>query len=298
MSILIVGGTGRVGQEVALALTRRGSSVTAMLRGGRNHAGSKHLLDAGINVVEGDLRNSNGLSDAVRGFETIFCSATSMPSGANDGLRLVDHDGTRSLIEAAEKQRVKRFIYVSYSGNIRIDSPLESAKRDCEDRLIASTMETCILRPSYFMDVWLTPMLGFDPANGSARIYGSGDAKVSFISSSNVADFAVAVATTPQREKNTILEIGGPEPLSQLDAVRIFEKTMAKEMKVDHVPVEALKAQHESSDPLARSFGALMLAYASGDEISASLETARHHQIRLRSVHEYASSLASQVSVA
>jgi len=265
MSILIVGGTGRVGQEVALALTRRGSSVTAMLRGGRNHAGSKHLLDAGINVVEGDLRNSNGLSDAVRGFETIFCSATSMPSGANDGLRLVDHDGTRSLIE---------------------------------DRLIASTMETCILRPSYFMDVWLTPMLGFDPANGSARIYGSGDAKVSFISSSNVADFAVAVATTPQREKNTILEIGGPEPLSQLDAVRIFEKTMAKEMKVDHVPVEALKAQHESSDPLARSFGALMLAYASGDEISASLETARHHQIRLRSVHEYASSLASQVSVA
>src|SRR5262249_47454433 len=168
MSILVVSGSGRVGRQVALKLTARGSSVTAMLRGGRNHTGSRQLLDAGANVVEGDLRAPDSLSEAVRGVETIFCSATSMPSGANDGLRLVDHDGTLSLIEAAEKHGVKRFIYVSYSGNIRINSPLESAKRDCEDRLTGSTMETCILRPSYFMDVWLTPLLGFDPANGSA----------------------------------------------------------------------------------------------------------------------------------
>jgi NADH dehydrogenase len=298
MSILIVGGTGRVGREVALTLSKRGFNVTAMLRGGRNHTGSEQLLNAGVNVVEGDLRSPMSLSNAVQSVETVFCSATSMPSAANDGLRQVDHDGTLSLIEAAEKQGVKRFIYISYSGNIRFDSPLECAKRDCENRLIRSRMETLILRPSYFMDMWLGPMLGFDPANGSVRIYGSGNAKVSYISSSNVADFAVASVTAPAGEKNVILELGGPEPLSQLEAVRIFEQTLGKQMRIDYVPVETLRAQHESSDPLARTFGALMLSYAKGDEVPNAVEAARQFQILLRSVSEHASSLASQISVA
>src|SRR5208282_6367957 len=99
--------------------------------------------------------------------ETVICTATSMPAGADDGLRKVDHDGTLSLIEAAERQGVKRFVYVSYSGNSREDSPLETAKRDCENRLLNSKMQAVILRPSYFMDMWLSPALGFDPVNGS-----------------------------------------------------------------------------------------------------------------------------------
>jgi NADH dehydrogenase len=298
MSILIIGGTGRVGREVALTLSKRGLHVTAMLRGGRSHTGSQQLLDVGVNVIEGDLCAPGSLRDAVQNAETVFCSATSMPSASNDGLRQVDHDGTLSLIEAAEKHGVKRFIYVSYSGNLRIDSPLERAKRDCENRLIEGRMETYILRPSYFMDVWLGPMLGFDPANGSVRIYGSGDAKVSYISSSNVADFGIAVATGPAGEKNTILELGGPEPLSQLEAVQVFERSLNKQMRIDFVPVEALKTQHGSTDPLAQTFGALMLGYAYGDVIPNAVEAARQYRIRLLSVSDYASKLASQMSVA
>jgi len=296
MSILVVGGTGQVGRQVALELSKRGIPVVAMLRGGRNHAGSSQLLDAGVNVIEGDLSAPQSFSNAFLGVETVFCSATSMPSGANDGLRRVDHDGTMSLIETAEKQGVQRFIYVSYSGNIRFDSPLESAKRDCENRLIGSKMKACILRPSYFMDVWLSPMLGFDPANGSVRIYGSGDAKVSYISSSNVADFGVAVAIAAAGEKSTVLELGGPEPLSQLEVVGIFEQTLGRQMKIDYLPVEALRAQHESPDPLARTFGALMLGYAKGDEIPKAIETAQQYQVRLRSVREYASKFSSMVA--
>jgi uncharacterized protein YbjT (DUF2867 family) len=113
----------------------------------------------------------------------------------------VDLEGTLALIDSAERAGVKRFVYVSYSGNIREDSPLETAKRRCESRLLDSAMEAVILRPSYFMEVWLSPALGFDPANGAARIYGDGEGKVSYISGTDVASFAIAAATSEYPKK-------------------------------------------------------------------------------------------------
>jgi NADH dehydrogenase len=298
MSILTVGGSGNMGGETTIALGRRGLHVTALLRGGQEHPRSGRLLDAGVRVIDGDLRRPESLRNAMSGVETVFCSATSMPGATDDGLRKVDHEGTLALIEAAEAARVQRFVYFSYSGNIRLDSPLERAKRECEERLLNSTMETVILRPSYFMEVWLSPMLGFDPLNGSARIYGSGDAKVSYISSSNVADFGLATITGKLDAKNTVLELGGPEPLSLLEVVRIFEQDLGRQISVEHVPVEALQAQHQSPEPLQKTFGALMLAYAQGDAVQTAVLNAQKYGIQLRSVHEYASRVSSPAPVA
>jgi uncharacterized protein YbjT (DUF2867 family) len=298
MSILTVGGSGNMGGETTIALGRRGLEVTALVRGGQDHPRSGRLINAGVRVIDGDLRRPESLRSAVSGVETVFCSATSMPGATDDGLRKVDHEGTLALIEAAEAAGVRRFVYVSYSGNIRLDSPLERAKRECEERLLSSRMETVILRPSYFMEVWLSPMLGFDPVNGSVRIYGSGDARVSYISSSNVADFGVATITGKVDAKNTILELGGPEPLSLLEVVRIFEQNLGRRISVEHVPVEALQAQHQSPEPLQKTFGALMLAYAQGDAVQSAVPNAQKCGIQLHSVHEYASRVCSPAPVA
>ena len=298
MSILIVGGSGRVGREAALALSGRGLDVGVLLRGGREHPRAAELAGAGVKIVDGDLCKPESLRTAVKGVETVICTATSMPSGANDGLRRVDHEGTLALIEAADKAGVKKFVYVSYSGNIRFDSPLEMAKRDCEDQLKRSKMQTVILRPSFFMEVWLSPMLGFDPGSGSVRVYGPGTGKVSYISASNVADFVVSVATKVMTEKSTTLELGGPEALSQVDAVRIFGDAFGKGLTIQDMPVETIRAQHKAFDPVARSFGALMLAYANGDVIPNAVEMAEKFEVRLRTVAEYAASAAQHQAVA
>ena len=221
-------------------------------------------------------------------------TATSMPTGANDGLRRVDRDGTLALIEAAERAGVKKFVYTSYSGNIREDSPLETAKRECETRLLEGPMQAVILRPSYFMEVWLSPALGFDPANGSARIYGSGEAKVSYISAFDVAEFAVVSATRKHREKNTILEMGGPDAVSQRDAANIFEQALGKKVELNVVPVDAIRGQLASTDPLQKTFGALMLAYTQGDVIPGARDLAGEYGFSLRSLAEYAAQLGAQ----
>jgi uncharacterized protein YbjT (DUF2867 family) len=292
MTILVVGATGFVGGEIARRLARQSQKVAALVRGGHAHPKAKQLLLAGIEIIEGDLTRTETLERAMKHSEAVISTATSMPAGADDGLRKVDRDGTLSLIEAAERQGVKRFIYISYSGNIREDSLLETAKRDCENRLLTSKMQAVILRPSYFMDMWLSPTLGFDPVNGSARICGSGNAKVSYVSAPDVAEFGVKTTAKNYADKNTILEIGGPDPLSQLEAVGIFEEMLGKKIKLDYVPVEALQAQHMSTDPLQKTFGALMLAYAKGDVVAGAISLAHQYGIELRSVAKYAASVA------
>ncbi len=293
-SILVVGATGIVGGEIALKLRKKGHRVAALVRQGRRHPKALALREADVAIVEGDITDPESLARAVRGFDTVMCTATSMPSGGNDGLKRVDLEGTLSLIETAERARVKRFVYVSYSGNIREESPLETAKRDCESRLLVGKMQSVLLRPSYFMDMWLSPALGFDPVGGMARIYGSGEAKVSYISSSNVADFAVAAVTRKYLEKDTILEVGGPKATSQLEAVRLFERKLKKKIKTERVPVEVLETQHKSGDPLQKTFAALMLAYSKGDVIPHAAALARKYRIKLRSVSDYATSLCGK----
>jgi uncharacterized protein YbjT (DUF2867 family) len=295
MAILVVGATGFVGQAAALKLRESGNQVRGLMRGGVSHAKAKDLQAAGIAIVQGDLTRPETLVEACAGIETIVCTATSMPTAVNDGLRRVDLEGTLALIEAAERAGVQRFVYTSYSGNLRFDSPLETAKRSCEDRLLQGRMQAIVLRPSYFMELWLSAHLGFDPEKGTARIYGSGDAKASYISAFDVAEFAAAAAIKKADKRQTIVEIGGPESVSQLDAVRIFEQALHKKIALENVPWEALQQQHQSAtDPVQKTFAALMLGYAQGDVIAGAREAAEQYGVGLRSVTEYATGFRAQ----
>jgi NADH dehydrogenase len=144
-----------------------------------------------------------------------------------------------------------------------------------------------ILQPTCFMEVWLSPALGFDPANAMARIYGGGNNKISWISFQDVAQFAVAVLGS-SRAQNVVIKLGGPDALSPLEVVRLAEEVLAKEVAVQHVPEEALRGQLEAAaDSLQKSFAGLMLYYAKGDAIDMS-ETVRTFQVRkLKSVKDH-----------
>jgi NADH dehydrogenase len=167
---------------------------------------------------------------------------------------------------------------------------LTDAKDAAEKHLINSGMEYTILRCGLFMEVWLSPALGFDAAAGKATIYGSGKSPLSWISLFDVAAFAVE-SVENHAVRNQIIEIGGPEAISPLEVVGIFEKATDRKFDVQHVPDEALQAQRAAAtDPLQHSFASLMLYYAKGDAIDMS-RTSKQFPIRLKSVRDYAESL-------
>ena len=284
---LVVGATGLVGGTVAQQLRKQACDVRALVRGGVDHQGAGSLLRSGVSIVAGDLREPSAVAGACRGIDTIVCTATSMPAAAGDALQRVDQDGVLGLIAAAERAGVRRFVYTSFSSNIRVDSPLTRAKRSCEARLAESPMQSVILQPSFFMEVWLGPHLGFDAARARARIYGDGKAGVSYVSALDVAAFAVSAATAAG-ELRDVLQIGGPEPVSQLGAVAVFERRLGYGFSLEHVPVQALELQHQSADPLQKTFAALMMTYALGDPVAKARQTADRYGVRLTMVEDFA----------
>jgi uncharacterized protein YbjT (DUF2867 family) len=148
-------------------------------------------------------------------------------------------------------------------------------------------MSYTILQPTFFTEVWLSPALGFDLKNAKAQIYGSGTQRVSWISVHDVARFAVA-ALDPGRAQNEAIKLGGPDAVSPLEAVRLAEQVVGRPIEVQHVPEEALRAQHAgATDSLQQSFAGLMLYVAGGDVIEMT-DTLRRFPIEpLKSVRAH-----------
>ena len=191
------------------------------------------------------------------------------------------------LIDAAKAARVRQFIYVSVSHHLDVDCPLTTAKRTVEAHLKRSGLTYAILAPTFFMEVWLSPALGFDAGKGTAQIYGSGANKIGWISLNDVAQFAVACLDNPAA-RNATIELGGPEALSPLEVVRQFEEAGGRKFQVEHVPEETLNAQRAAAaDPLQQTFAALMIGYAHGDPVDMRM-TLQKFPISLLSVKEYA----------
>ncbi|MGH8863958.1 MAG: hypothetical protein ACREVZ_04855, partial [Burkholderiales bacterium] len=57
---------------------------------------------------------------------------------------------------------------------------------------------------------------------------------------------------------------------------------------VEHVPMGALEAQHQSPDLLQKTFAALMMSCALGDSIPEARQNAARYGVPLSSVADYA----------
>ena len=70
--------------------------------------------------------------------------------------------------------------------------------------------------------------------------------------------------------------------------MRIFEEMTGRPVQVEHVPEQALEAQRDAAtNPMDRTFAALMLATARGDAIDMR-RTLADFPVRLTSVRDYA----------
>lgn len=290
--ILLIGATGMVGSEICRLLTMKGNAVKAMVRETSDPNKVENLRDNGINIFTGDLRDPSSYLDHLDGVSTIITTISSMPfsyiPGEND-IESVDRKGMINLIDQAEKAGVNNFIYTSFSGNLDLDFPLRNAKRKVEEHLKQGWMSYTILRPSCFTEVWLTSAVGFDVENSKVQIFGDGTNPVSYISLFDVAKLAMECIDKPYAINKTI-ELGGPEKISQLEAVKIFEEIYEKQFDVQFIPVEALSNQRENADdPMQKSFSGLMECVANGDPIDMS-ETIAEFPINLKSVRDFAES--------
>ncbi len=293
---LVIGATGMVGSEICKRLAARGKSVRAMVRSTSDQAKVANLKQAGVEIVVGDLRDHASLAAACQGVKAVISTVSAMPFSYHpieNNIQTVDQEGLMNLIDVAKVAGVKHFVYTSFSKQIDLDFPLRNAKRKVEQYLKDSGLVYAILRPSCFMEVWLSPAVGFDAANAKVQLYGDGTHPISYISYLDVAEFAVASLENPAA-RNATLELGGPEAISQLGAVKIFEQVSGRKFDVQYVPEEALRSQRDAAtDPMQQSFAGLMLCVAQGDPIDMK-KTLQAFPIELTSVKNYAERMVSR----
>jgi NADH dehydrogenase len=223
----------------------------------------------GIEPVLGDLTNPESLIRACEGMTTVIATANAaIPTRPGDTFEAVERHGYRNLIQAARTARIRRFVYTSalLSKHTRL-SPLLQCKRETEAFLAASGLDHVIFRAGVFMDVAFAMMGSAIPIRGSenatvlrpfafanrhfararhsiekhhvALISGDGTTRHGFVCIDDVANF---LATAAFSGPSGVHSIGGPEALTFLDIVRLYERILGTPLRTRHVPAGVFRA--------------------------------------------------------
>jgi len=287
--LLVVGGTGELGGRVVRLLLERGNDVRCLVRPGSD---GERLEALGAKVVRGDLTDPASLADACQGVDTVIATATAIAQRLagvpGPSIHEADEVGMASLVGTAEAAGVRRFVYLSYAGvDAGFGTPLEKAKLATEQRLARSSLRSVVVRPDAFQEIHLGPLGRFDMKAGKVSVFGSGNTKVWWVSTDDVAALVAALAVEP--DPPAMVEFGGPEAISRNEAIAIAESLTHRKMKVQRMPRRiarlAIRLLNGRKDGLASVFGGgLVQDLRTGDWTDEPL---RHRGITPRSTTDF-----------
>ena len=109
MRILVVGGTGTLGRQIARTALDAEHDVRCMVRIPRK---ASFLQEWGCELTRGDLLEPDSLDYALEGVDAVIDAATSRPTDPRS-IYVTDWDGKLNLLRACERAGVKRFVFLS-----------------------------------------------------------------------------------------------------------------------------------------------------------------------------------------
>jgi dihydroflavonol-4-reductase len=112
LKVFLTGATGFLGSHVACALADQGADLRLLVRPTSN---LKNLEGLKAETATGDLRDPASLEKTMAGCDTVFHVAADYRLWVRDPAEMYrsNVDGTRSILEAARKNGVRRVVYTS-----------------------------------------------------------------------------------------------------------------------------------------------------------------------------------------
>jgi dihydroflavonol-4-reductase len=112
MLAFVTGATGFLGSHVAQALAESGASLRLLVRDNSN---LKNIQGLNADLVTGDLRDPASLVKGIAGCDVVFHVAADYRLWVSDPEEMyrANVEGTRAILEAARKSRVRRVVYTS-----------------------------------------------------------------------------------------------------------------------------------------------------------------------------------------
>jgi UDP-glucose 4-epimerase len=264
VKVLVTGGGGFIGSNLARALVDRGDDVCILDNFSTGNRANLAELTGNVEVVEGELRSYERVHAATRGVEVVFHQGAlpSVPRSVQDPLTTsaVNVEGTLNVLLAARDEGVRRIVFASSSsvyGNSgelpRVETanpdPISpygvsklAAERYCVSFSRVYELETVALRyfnvfgpnqdpTSQYSAViprFVTAIAGGRPV----PIYGDGDQRRDFTYVDNVIE-ANLLAAEAERANGAVLNIatGRSTSVNQLAEVigRLLDRPVERE---------------------------------------------------------------------
>jgi nucleoside-diphosphate-sugar epimerase len=107
-SILITGGAGFLGVNLCRHLLARGYGLRSIDIAPFDHA------DLGsVDAVQGDIRDRGAVEQAMAGASIVVHCAAALPRTTSEEIRSTNIEGTRLLLQSAQRHGVERFVFIS-----------------------------------------------------------------------------------------------------------------------------------------------------------------------------------------
>jgi len=233
--ILVVGGSGYIGQEIVLQLIKLNYNVTVMSRNVKTNPQVK--------TIRGNVLNKPLLESIIGGYDLIIYLAAIIRTIKKD-LYLNNIKGLNNLIAAMKKTNRNKIIYFS-TQNVLLDNPgpYGKSKKLCEDIILSSGLEYIILRPNY--------VYGIDKNNDFYKliylikkfsvcpIIGDGKTIIEPINKVDVAKFMIDIMVNYYPRK--IINFSGPKPISINTIINIIQNQLNLKFYRIYVPLKLLK---------------------------------------------------------
>jgi len=246
LRVVVAGGTGFVGGEIARELHRRGERVTVLSRSPER---ARAELPDGVSVVRADVSDDGSLR-GVMDFADALVISLAFPNSPMENPRrghtfeAVDAAGTERLVAEARRVGVRRVLYVSGAGAAP-DAKRHwfRAKWRAEEAVRRSGLEYTILRPTWVYgpdDVALNRFLSFARILPFVPLTGDGRQALAPVFVSDVARLAADSLRDPAAVSG-VFEVGGPQTLTMREIIRVALRVAGLRRPLLPAPAPLLK---------------------------------------------------------
>jgi uncharacterized protein YbjT (DUF2867 family) len=236
--VLVVGGTGLLGEQVVAELHSRGKRVRALVR---PTSDATRLERTGVEIARGDMMDPASLLDAMDSADAVVSTAAGYTRHSKGDTNEIDTIGNRNLADAASRVGVRRFVLTSIlTCDQTPQVPHFWHKKLAEDRLEELGVPFVALRPGAFLDMIVR--MGGDPfAKRRLMWFGSPKIPLTFVLTQDLAGYLAEAVDAPGVDGQRI-DIGWDRPVSMQDIAQISGQLLTQQIRVRTIPAGVINA--------------------------------------------------------
>ena len=230
--VLVAGGTGYIGGGVLAILQQQGFWVRALCREPERLQEPSRCDD----IFVGHATRPATLKGLCQGIDVVFSSLGTRSFSRKPTLWEVDYQGNLNLLEAAKREGVKHFIFVSVvrgSEMARL-TPIAEAREKVAQAVKESGMDYTIFAPTGFFND-MAEFFFAAQKRGAIRLFGEGLGRINPLSALDFGE-EVARAILASARRNMVREVGGCETFTHRQIAELAFQALDKEPQIYYLP--------------------------------------------------------------